>query len=186
MLRIAAWASWRMLLFHQKILLLLVKFYSGHILSFTSIFSFGSITFVTSPQMLLHGLRGLRWLWITNTSRSHSSPYFWGSPKWYFFRRCTVGTKIYLSFAGMETSPQLVKTQWDALNLLKRMGFSVNDDNRKFDSFEDAQVYATRYLFVFYWLFFCKRALLEEVSRLGSNFLIFKQFKFVANPLACH
>ncbi|KAG0571303.1 hypothetical protein KC19_VG000300 [Ceratodon purpureus] len=31
------------------------------------------------------------------------------------------------------------------VNLLKKMGFSVNDDNRKFDSFEDALDYATRW-----------------------------------------
>lgn len=53
-------------------------------------------------------------------------------------------TKMRSSCAGLETSPQLVKTQWDALNLLKQIGFSVNDDNRKFDSFEDALHYATR------------------------------------------
>lgn len=46
---------------------------------------------------------------------------------------------------GVETSVQLAETQWNALNLLKEMGFSVNDDNRKFDSFEDALDYATRW-----------------------------------------
>jgi NAD-dependent DNA ligase len=54
----------------------------------------------------------------------------------------------------VETSAQLAETQWDALNLLKEMGFSVNDDNRKFDSFEDALDYATRYRFFLRRLFF--------------------------------
>ena len=54
-------------------------------------------------------------------------------------------SRVQLVSAVVETSAQLAKTQWDALNLLKQMGFSVNDDNRKFDSFEIALDYATRY-----------------------------------------
>lgn len=48
---------------------------------------------------------------------------------------------------GVETPPRLVRAQWDALNLLKQLDFSVNDDNRKFASFDDALHYATRYHF---------------------------------------
>lgn len=47
--------------------------------------------------------------------------------------------------AGVETPPRLVRAQWDALNLLKQLDFSVNDDNRKFASFDDALHYATRW-----------------------------------------
>ncbi|CAM6040821.1 unnamed protein product [Sphagnum compactum] len=37
------------------------------------------------------------------------------------------------------------KTQWDTLLLLKELGFAVNDDNRRFESFDAALQYARRW-----------------------------------------
>ena len=38
----------------------------------------------------------------------------------------------------------MARTQWEVLELLKELGFSVNDDNCRFDSFDAAQQYAMR------------------------------------------
>jgi NAD-dependent DNA ligase len=40
--------------------------------------------------------------------------------------------------------PRTTKTQWDTLLLLKELGFAVNDDNRRFESFDAALQYARR------------------------------------------
>ncbi len=45
---------------------------------------------------------------------------------------------------GVGGLPGTTKTQWDTLLLLKELGFSVNDDNRRFESFDAALQYARR------------------------------------------
>jgi DNA ligase (NAD+) len=46
---------------------------------------------------------------------------------------------------GVGGLPGTTKTQWDTLLLLKELGFAVNDDNRRFESFDAALQYARRW-----------------------------------------